>query len=184
MLDELPVPVLKIVIDQLLSHRPPLNYTRPLSSVATCLSNLRCVSRSLRDSVDQYRENVRRRLYRWCVDNGASLGLPIHIVQDMDRSVKVSVFGLTCHALHPKTPARVFPGTLPLHTFCDSGALDSTFMMVFSSPDDDPAFYCKVYISGSIFRLETHPNLPIVLLVRCPREWWDRRDYASILNRS
>jgi hypothetical protein len=180
MLDLLPVVPMKIVIDHLLCSR---DCGRPLSGVAVHLSTLRRVNRAVRDSVDLYRDNLRKRLYEWCVENGAALGLPIHLVQDMDRSLSVSVFGLTCHALHPKQPAQVFPPSLLLHTFCDSGALDSNFMMVFHSPNNDPNFYCKVYVSGSIFRLETHRNTPIALLVRCPREWWDRRDYGSILNR-
>ena len=179
MIDQLPVLLFRRVVDHLLSISASASH----ANVAVTLSKLRLVNSAVRDAVDDYRDQLRKRLYSWCIDHGASLGLPIHAEPDTTQLVSVFMFGLTCHALHPRSPARVFPAELPLHSFCDCGALDSCFVMVVESVDAEPKFYCKVYISGSIFRLETNPTTPIILLVRCPRKWWDGRDYKSLLER-
>ena len=179
MIDQLPLLLFRKVVDHLLSISAPDSHT----NVAVTLSRLRLVSSGVRDAVDEYRDLLRKRLYSWCIDHGASLSLPIHAEIGSAESVSVFIFALTCHALHPRSPARVFPDELPLHSFCDCGALDSCFMMVVDPIQGKPEFYCKVYVSGSIFRLETNPNTPITLVVRCPREWWDGRDYRSLLKR-
>lgn len=174
MLDRLPQTAQRVVLDCLLCRR------NPHESVAWTLSAVRGVSREYCAAVDDYRRRIREALYAWCVAAGAGVGCAGHLAEDVDRAHIVSTFGLSCHAINPRTPASIFPATLRLRTFCDDNVLDATFLMIFTSPTARPTFYCKVYLSKSVFRIESSP---VALLVRCPREWWDDRDFASVLTR-
>jgi hypothetical protein len=182
MLDQLPKPAIVAVITQLLCIRST-SVDSPRTSVAATLSQLRLVSRKYRDAVDEFRKHLRAALYDWCRRNGAALALPLHIAMDLDSAHNMSLFGLTCHAIHPKTPADIFPPSLILPTFCDCNLLDATFLMVFSGSERKPIFYCKVYVSSSIFSIDTERGVPLAILLQCPYSWWDNRNFNAVLDR-
>ena len=182
MLDLLPNPAKLAVITHLLCTRRPSGGS-PRASVAATLSQLRLVSRAYRDAVDGYRAHLRAALYDWCFQAGAALALPLHIAMDLDRAHNMSLFGMTCHGIHPKTPADIFPRLLRLPTFCDCNVLDATFLMVFNGSERYPIFYCKVYVSNSIFSIDTERGVPLTILLRCPNSWWDNRNFSAMLDR-